>query len=92
VNPVDAFWHIANFFAPAVGIGFVAAGLGKLLWRRDLAAVPWLRLGGGASAAMAAVSLLGLVAFEHDGKVVTYAAMVLACAVALWWIGFRGRG
>jgi hypothetical protein len=39
---------------------------------------------------MAAASALGLVAFEHDGKMATYAAMVVACALALWWRGFRG--
>ena len=54
-----------------------------------LAGVGWLRLGAWPSAAMAAVSLLGLVVFEHDGKMATYGAMVVACAAALWWVGFR---
>ena len=34
-------------------------------------------------------SIAGLVVFEHDGKMATYAAMVVACAAALWWAGFR---
>ncbi len=89
MNPVDAFWHIANFFAPALGVGYLAAGMTKLLWRHELAGVGWLRLGVWPSAAMAAVSLLGLVVFEHDGKMLTYGAMALACATALWWAGFR---
>lgn len=89
MNPVDAFWHIVNFFAPAVVVGYLAAGASKLLWRHELAASGWLRLGGWASAAMAAVSVLGLVVFEHDGKIATYAAMIAACALALWWAGFR---
>ena len=92
MNPVDAFWHFANFFAPAVVTGFIAAGATKLLWRRELAGVGWGRLGGWASAAMAAVLTLGLVIFGHDGKMVTYAAMVVACALALWRVGFRNRG
>ncbi len=66
--------------------------LAKLLWRRELAGVAWARLGGWASAAMAVVLVLGLVIFEHDGKIATYAAMVVACALALWWGGFRKRG
>jgi len=86
----DAFWQIANFFAPAFVAGYIAAALAKLLWRRALAGAGWLRLGTWASAAMAAASALGLVAFEHDGKMATYAAMVVACALALWWRGFRG--
>ena len=89
MNPVDAFWHIANFFAPALVVGYLAAGASKLLWRDALGAIGWLRLGAWPSAAMAGVSVLGLVVFEHDGKIVTYGAMVLACAMALWWAGFR---
>ena len=91
MNPFDAFWHIANFFAPAIGVGCIAAGASKLLWRRELADVAWWRLVAWASAAMAAVSVAGLVVFEHDGKIATYAAMIVACAVALWWAGFRDR-
>ena len=30
--------------------------------------------------------------FERDGRMATYAAMVVACALALWWVGFRSRG
>ena len=92
MNPVDAFWHFANFFAPAVVTGFIAAGATKLLWRHELAGIGWGRLGGWASTAMAAVLMLGLVIFGHDGKMATYAAMVVACALALWWVGFRDRG
>jgi hypothetical protein len=87
----DAFWHIANFFTPAVVSGYLAAGAAKLFWRRELATAGWLRLGAWASGAMAGVAVLGLVVFEHDGKMVTYAAMVVACALALWWAGFRRR-
>jgi len=41
--------------------------------------------------AMAGVFVLaaGLWAFGRDGKMATYAAMVLACALGLWWSGFR---
>ena len=92
MNPVDAFWHFVNLFAPAVGLGVIAAGATKLLWRRELAGVAWYRLGGWASAATAAVLVLGLVIFASDGKMATYAAMVVACALALWWVGFRKRG
>jgi hypothetical protein len=92
VNPVDAFWHFANFFAPAIVTGFLAAAGTKLFWRRELAGVGLGRLGAWASGAMAAVLLGGLVIFEHDGKMATYTAMVVACAAALWWVGFRHRG
>ncbi len=92
MQPADAFWHIANFFAPALVVGLLAAAVTKLMWRRELVAISWLQLAAWASAAMAGVSMLGLVIFEHDGKIITYAAMLVACAVALWWAGFRRGG
>ncbi|MDQ6627389.1 MAG: hypothetical protein M3Z29_02915 [Pseudomonadota bacterium] len=85
----DALWHVANFVAPALATGFLAGAATKLLWRRELASVRWLRLGAWSSAAMLVVEVAGLLLFAHDGKMLTYAAMVLACAVALWWSGFR---
>jgi len=88
VGPIDAFWHLLNFFAPAVGVGLLAGGLAKLLWRRELKGVAWARLAGWAAAASAAVLVAGLVVFGHDGKMATYAAMVTACALTLWWVGF----
>jgi len=92
LNPVDAFWHVANFFAPAVVTGLLAAAGAKLLWRRALAGVGVSRLAGWAGGAMALALLGGLVIFGHDGKMATYSAMVVACAAALWWAGFRKHG
>lgn len=86
---LDASWHIANFFAPAIVVGLVAALTTKLLWRRQLAAVTWRRLWASASLASAVASIIGLAAYERDGRMATYAGMVVACALALWWVGFR---
>jgi hypothetical protein len=91
LQPYDAFWHVINFFAPAVVVGAMAAATTKLLWRRELGGVSLLRLWTWASAATAIASVVGLVVFERDGRMATYASMVLACAAALWWVGFRGR-
>ena len=88
MGPIDLLWHVLNFFAPAVGMGLIAPTLAKLLWRRGLAGVRWTRLAAGVAAASAAVLLVGLIVFGRDGKMATYAAMVLACALTLWWFGF----
>jgi hypothetical protein len=88
MGPLDAVWHLANLFLPALALGTLTAALAKLLWRRELAAVTWRRLAGTAAAAAAAVVLLGLVVFGRDGRMATYAGMVLATAAALWWRGF----
>jgi hypothetical protein len=88
LGPIDALWHLLNFFAPAVGVGLIAAGFAKLLWRRELAGARWLRLAGWASAGSALVLIAGLVVFGHDGKMATYAAMIVTCALMLWLVGF----
>jgi hypothetical protein len=88
MGALDLWWHLANLLLPACALGALSAGLAKLLWRRELAAVDWRRLAAPACAASAAVVLAGLVAFGRDGRMATYAAMVLACAVTLWWRGF----
>jgi hypothetical protein len=88
MGPIDAFWHLANLFLPALMLGALTAALAKLLWRRQLAGVRWRRLAGAAAASAAVVVVLGLVVFGRDGRMATYAGMVLATAAALWWRGF----
>ena len=88
MGPLDAIWHLLNFFAPAVGVGLLAPSFAKLLWRRELKGVGWVRLSAWAVACCAAVLVAGLVAFGHDGKMATYAAMVGVCALTLWVVGF----
>ena len=88
MEPLDALWHLGNLFMPALMLGLLSAALAKLLWRRELAAVTWRRLAVPAALACALVTLTGLVIFGRDGKMATYAGMVLACAFTLWWRGF----
>lgn len=88
MGPLDAFWHIANLFLPALGLGGMAPAAARLIWRHELAGQPWRHLAAPAMAACAAVTLAGLVFWGRDGKMATYGAMVVACAITLWWRGF----
>ncbi|MBK1687082.1 hypothetical protein [Rubrivivax gelatinosus] len=88
MEPLDAFWHLLNFVLPALAVAALAAGAAKLLWRRELRTVAWTRLARDAAIANLLVLVAGLVLTRHDGRILTYAAMVLACAIALWWRGF----
>ena len=88
MGPLDAIWHGLNFLAPAAGLGLLAAMGAKLIWRRDLAAVSWRRLAIWACGASTLALVGGLVITGRDGRMGTYAAMVLACALALAWAGF----
>ena len=91
MGPIDALWHLLNFFAPAFGVGLMTALMAKLLWRRGLKSVSLKRLAIWAVAGSALALLTGLVVFGRDGKMLTYGAMVLACALSVWWAGFGPR-
>jgi len=84
LDALNLLWHIANFVLPAVGVGALTAALCKLFWRRSLARTSWFTLAWQASAAGVAVLVAGLVITGHDGRMVTYAGLVLACAIVPW--------
>jgi hypothetical protein len=88
MGPLDAIWHLINLVLPALGVGLFAAGLAKLLWRRELKGVAWgrLALAGGLAAALCLMA--GLLVLGRDGRMVTYAGVVFSTALALWWTGF----
>ena len=88
MGPLDALWHLTNLFLPGVMLAGLAATFAKLLWRRELRACAWQRLALPAALVCALITVAGLVVFGRDGKMATYAAMVLACALTLWWRGF----
>ncbi len=89
---IEIVWHVANFFLPAVAVGAIASLLAKGLWRSELRGIAWLRLFGWSATVSAAALVVGLIAFGHDGRMATYAAMVAGCALALWRVGFARRG
>ena len=89
MDPLNLFWHLANFVLPAVGVGALTAALCKLLWRRSLARTPWITLAWQASAAGLAVLVAGLVITGHDGRMITYAGLVVACAAVPWFKSTR---
>lgn len=91
MGPLDALWHLLNFFAPAMAVALITTALAKLAWRRELASVPWRRLVGWSMAAGALALLGGLIAFGRDGRMATYGALVAAAALALWLAGFVRR-
>ncbi|MDP1691520.1 MAG: hypothetical protein Q8L49_06150 [Burkholderiaceae bacterium] len=91
MGPLDGLWHLLNFVAPAFGVALLAASMVKLLWRRELAAVAWRRLALGSAIAGILALIAGLLVFGRDGKMTTYVALIVANALALWWLGFFRR-
>jgi hypothetical protein len=93
MTPIDALWHLLGLFLPALATGALAAGAAKALWRTDLKGCRWSRLTRWCASAGSLALLAGLVGFGRDGRLLSYAMMLLATALALWWAGFmRPRG
>lgn len=88
MGPLDALWHSLGFFMPALATGALASMAAKGLWRTELKHVSWHRLAAWPTVTGAAVLLVGLVVTGRDGRMLTYVAMVVANALALWWAGF----
>ena len=94
---LDIANHLLNFVAPALFValllalaGRVVRGRGALVggfWRGLWRSV-WVNALLGS-----AVLTAGLIGFGNDGKMLTYAALVLVCASAQWALdhGWRDR-
>lgn len=84
MNALDALWHMLNFLAPAVCVGALSAAAAKLVWARELRGRSWLQLLGWAALPALLVAFVALVVTGRDGRMGTYAAMVVAAAAGLW--------
>ncbi len=80
--------HLFNFVLPAIAMGVMMPLFSRLIWRktpvkRSLRSQILIT-----SLAGVAVLLAGMVIFRTDGKMLTYAALVLVAAGCQWW--FQG--
>ena len=85
----SALNHAWNFFLPALALALLVPSLARLVWRRELKGRAWRRQVQWTAVANAAVLVLGLILTGQDGAVATYAGLVLASAVVVWWTGLR---
>ncbi len=80
--------HLLNFVAPAavMALLFVLSGrlFKRLLWSKVPLAQSFIKQFATVFIVNVVVLVAGLVFFGHDGKMVTYAAMVVASAMAHW--------
>lgn len=82
-------FHLANFAAPALGVALLLWAMprvwprtrpGRWAARKELLALCGLGV---------AVLLAGLIVFGRDGKMLSYAALVLAQGTLVWWVRAR---
>lgn len=89
--PLDLFLHLIGFAAPAVAVGILVA-LGARLVVPAPAVRPWWAQAAINSGAGLLVLAVGLWYWGVDGKMATYAALVLAIAASQWVGGRTWRG
>ncbi|MBI2769923.1 MAG: hypothetical protein HYX47_09890 [Burkholderiales bacterium] len=84
MGPLDLLIHLTSFAAPALAVALLVAAAARFLLPKRPGARIYL--------AQAAINFVaGLVAlaaglwyFGNDGKMLTYAGLVLACATSQW--------
>ncbi|MGE0110469.1 hypothetical protein [Aquabacterium sp.] len=85
----NALNHLLNFFLPALTMALLVPTLARLLWRAELKGKAWGGQVKWSALANAGVLIVGLVLTGQDGAVATYAGLVLASALVVWWTGWR---
>ena len=86
MGPWDAFNHLLNFAAPAAAMALLLALSGRFLGSKTPVALSWWARAAIVFVVGVAVLAAGLLVWGRDGKMLTYAALVLACATCQWFL------
>ena len=91
MSALDLLIHLLNFALPAFFLALVLGLASRFIVQRKPSARPLWRQMGLNFAAGLLVSVAGLIVFGRDGKMATYAALVLVSSTVQWWLsgGFR---
>ncbi|HMN20319.1 MAG TPA: hypothetical protein PKA16_02890 [Ottowia sp.] len=83
---LDLFWHLAGFMAPALVLAPAVVLVSRLPGWRSARAGAWRRELAFNLGACLLVLVAGLLLSGHDGRMATYAALVLASAGCQAWL------
>lgn len=89
MGPLDQLYHFANFLAPAFAVAVLLALTGPLLTKNSAVALGLIGQVAINFIAGAVALGLGLWFFGRDGKMASYAALLVA-ATTSQWVGGRG--
>jgi len=84
MGPLDLTFHLLGFAAPAVAVALLVALGARLITPRQAAARSWWSQAAINFIVGALVLLAGLWHYGVDGKMATYAALVVAVATCQW--------
>ncbi len=90
MGPLDLLLHLLNFAAPAACVALLIASVSRIFMKKSPLAYSWW--------AQAAINFIvglvtltaGLWLFGRDGKMASYAALVVCNATSQWWMLRRG--
>ena len=91
MGPLDVLFHLFNFVAPALFTGMMLALAARYVLRQKSARLSLPAQAAINSIAGVAVLAAGLWYFGRDGKMGTYAALVVVCATSQWLAGRHWR-
>jgi hypothetical protein len=91
VGPIDFFIHLLSFFAPAFAVAVLVALAGRVVLPRNNQLKRWWLPVSLNFLAGAAALVGGLVLFGRDGRMLTYAGMLVAVATTQWLSGQAWR-
>lgn len=77
--------HLLHFLLPALAVGLLLAVLAPLLMKRTRPSHSWLSQALINSVVGVLALAWGLWFFGRDGKMVSYAVMLMACASSQWF-------
>lgn len=83
---LSAVNHLLNFVAPALVVAVLLVLAGRVFMRKRSAGRGLVSQAVVVAAVGCAVLAAGLVLLGRDGKMLTYAALVVGCATAQWGV------
>ena len=91
MGPLDTVIHLLSFAAPAFAVALVVTLLARVMLPRDPQRLGWLASFALNFIAGLAALGVGLWYFGRDGKMATYAAVVVVVATCQWLSGRAWR-
>jgi hypothetical protein len=87
MGPLDLFWQLAGFLAPAAGVALLVSLAARVLLPEGARAGSWKTAWALDFLAGSAALLAILVLSGRDGTLLAYGALVLASATTQWLLG-----
>ena len=91
MGPLDLLIHLLNCLAPALAVALGVALAARWFMKKGSPARTWYAQAAINFVAGAGVLAVGLWFFGRDGKMATYAALVVTCALSQWLGGRHWR-